>query len=1358
MNTKNLAYVAVALCAWCGTLILTCHPAFGEKIYYPGVSFGEPGSGPGQFKEPVGVAVNDATGLEAGEGDVYVVDSGNDRVERFSSSGVYLGQFNGSGTYEVEGKEEHAAAAPSGAFQEPEQIAVDNCTNQLLGTTCTTAEDPSVGDVYVTDRGHKVVDKFSATGEYLGQLTDAQNCEERELPPCSRSKTIVVPFTNVSNVAVDPSGDVWVYGGESEEYAGAYVQEFSATGAALGWFRTTGGLLRAFAASSHETVYTGSNFLRVGEVAIFEKSPQEPTNDGFEEVRRFGGGVNSLTIAPSTSSFLAGDALTDMGNAIAVYAPITEGGQRPLETFPGETVPKGYEGLSGSDGLAVNASATVYASEHEADRIERFNYVSVPVVKTEPAPESGISETELTLHGSVNPEGEEVKECYFEYGTEAGKYTNSKGESNRIDCGSNEKNPGEGCGQSPSGKNEAVAVCAVLAGIEPAQVRSFRLVVEADSGIVTPASGLTVARPTTTDEAVSEVGSSSATASAQIDSGSLDTCYWVEYGMGTSYGSKTAKSCVGPGEKEKARVELSELRPDTVYHFRFEAANGLGVKAGEDRPFTTFPASGAGPPDGRVYEAVSSVGVGAETNVYVPAGMKGALDELARHGLFTNLPFQASADGDRVAYVGDPPATGGNGSDGVGGGNQYVAGHTSDGGWAQVSVDPSGYGNEYVALSGDLSVGVASSSEKLAEGTPVETGTGTAYHDLYGRSVGWRAAVGSLEPVLGSFEPLMTATPPCPVTEFGADHDNNVNHEPLFRGGNAGTAGVPAFGHIVFEANAALPSTPATVTPRGCSPAAKNENDLYDAVEGQLYLVNVLPNGKAHAGATIGRQGPSPNAYSEPEASNAVSADGSRIYWSAVELANVEGETEERPKALYVRENDTDPEGEHGECGEFLACTVQIDLSALPGTQTGKEEKGGYGKFWTATADGSRVFFTDERRLTSDSAAEPNEPDLYEYDLEAPEGERLSDLSVPTKPEVGAHADVQGLVGTSEDGSYVYFVAGGVLSEGANAEGRAPAPGGSNLYVRHGGVTRFIATLSNEDDDFTHGEGGIDGNWQADPGHRTAQVAVGGQSVVFMSRLPLTGYDNDLDEVRLTEVFVYDATTERLSCASCNPSGEPPVAPALPEFTENGNLSKIWGSFLPASDSLAGYQPRVISEDGDRVFFDSIEPLVPQDENGFLDVYEWERDGTGSCNEAPGCIFLLSGGQSDDNSYLIDASASGDDVFFVSRAQLSKADHGDVDVLYDARVGGVEPPVKVKCSGGGCQGQPSAPPLFATPASATFAGSGNPPSPPEVKKVTKKTVKCKKPRKLSHGRCVKRPKAKRAKRARRASRDRRASS
>jgi hypothetical protein len=155
------------------------------------------------------------------------------------------------------------------------------------------------------------------------------------------------------------------------------------------------------------------------------------------------------------------------------------------------------------------------------------------------------------------------------------------------------------------------------------------------------------------------------------------------------------------------------------------------------------------------------------------------------------------------------------------------------------------------------------------------------------------------------------------------------------------------------------------------------------------------------------------------------------------------------------------------------------------------------------------------------------------------------------------------------------------------------------------------------------------------------------------------------------------------------------------------------------------------------VFFDSVEPLVSGVGNGFLGVYEWEAPGEGSCTPRAaspvtgGCTYLLSG-DSSENSYLIDASANGDNVFFVSRAQLGEANRNGYEELYDARVGGARPPQGARCLGSGCQGEPPAPPVFATPASATFEGPGNP---PPLKPV--KSVKCSKGKRLSHGRCVK---------------------
>ncbi len=1339
MNAHRLIpAVVAALCALAGGLAFASS-AFAEKIYYPGAAFGGPCTstpcGNGQFSEPVGVAVNDASPLlepEAG-GDVYVVDEGDDRVERFSASGVYLGQFNASGTYEVEGKEvKHGAAAPTGAFSSPEQIAVDDSGKSVL-------EDPSVGDVYVTDTGHNVVDKFSATGEYLGQVTAGEVCGYEN--PCE-----VLPFASLGGIAVDSNGNLWV----EEVVPNDSEPSKPNLEINLNVFNDSGQLVKpihvgdnkafgrqGIALESNEGLYMIGFVGRlqrcvVGKVEIPGKVFIEGCTS--ENTGSLSTHATALAVVPPASGELANDALVDEGETIELYAPLTKDEQAPLETFPGQDVPAGFEGLSESYGVAVNASATVYASEHAADNVQTFAYVSAPRVVTE-AP-TGVSETGLTLHGKVSLEGEEVKECFFEYGTEAGKYAS------RV-----------ACEQSPSG--EAAPVSAVLSGLEPAEARSFRLVVVTGAGVEGGGRGLTIRRPVVSGEGISEVGLTSASASAGIDVGGLasSTCYLVEYGTSTAYGEKTPEACLAAGGEEDVpvSVELPTLQADTTYHFRFVANNGLGGgKPGEDFVFTTFPVGSAELPDGRVYELASAGpfgGSGHDVDVYVPgaAGMlERGLDNgeaNAAHGISSERPAMAAADGEAVAYVGDPPATGGNGSVGRGAGNQYVARRSASGGWTQTALNAPGFANEYAGFSSELSVGALKTAEQLTADAPA------GYQELYAR-----ATTGGG----GPFEPLFTATPEGAPGGFGyIDGDDQFQGALGFAGGNAGTSTVPAFSHMLFETSDLLPSTPEA--------SGGGANNVYDSVAGRLYLVNVLPDGEPEANATVGvLEGRTQSGTEGSEASNAISADGSRIYWSAVETVTSGSGSELRPKALYVRENDTKPQSpvEEERCTVPAdACTAQVDE-----VEEGASGPSGGGQFAGASSDGTRAFFTDEKQLTPGSTAAPGAPDLYEYDLQAPEGERLTDLSVPTEP--GTYGDVQGVIGVSEDGSYVYFVADGVLSTGKNAEGGEPAVGQPNLYVRHEGTTTFISTLSSEDGNYTPGGGGLPyvGDWQHDPGHRTAEVSPDGRGVVFMSTLALTHYDNVLDGVPLTEVFVYNTETGRIACASCNPSGEPPVALTVPEYAQK--IANVWGSFVPAGNDIGNgglddYQPRVISEGGSRVFFDSIEPLVPRDSNGYLDVYEWESEGTGSCHTARGCVYLLSGGQDPENSYFLDASATGDDVFFVSRAQLTKEDSGnDNEVLYDARVDGVEPPVQAGCSGTACQGVPPAPPIFATPASVTFDGVGNYPPEPltsgVVKKHTVKTTKCKRSAEKKHGKCVKGKRSKKASRAKRATRAKRA--
>jgi hypothetical protein len=155
-----------------------------------------------------------------------------------------------------------------------------------------------------------------------------------------------------------------------------------------------------------------------------------------------------------------------------------------------------------------------------------------------------------------------------------------------------------------------------------------------------------------------------------------------------------------------------------------------------------------------------------------------------------------------------------------------------------------------------------------------------------------------------------------------------------------------------------------------------------------------------------------------------------------------------------------------------------------------------------------------------------------------------------------------------------------------------------------------------------------------------------------------------------------------------------------------------------------------LTEDGNRLFFQSYDALLPSDSNGAQDVYEWQRaDGPKTCEQvgaqlyvpsAEGCISLISSGQSPEDSEVIEASKGAGDVFFATNSSLLPQDRGLYDV-YDARVGGGYPPPPLPppaCEGEACQGVP-APPNDPTPASSAFEGAGNVVEKPAKKKAKK---------------------------------------
>jgi hypothetical protein len=493
-------------------------------------------------------------------------------------------------------------------------------------------------------------------------------------------------------------------------------------------------------------------------------------------------------------------------------------------------------------------------------------------------------------------------------------------------------------------------------------------------------------------------------------------------------------------------------------------------------------------------------------------------------------------------------------------------------------------------------------------------------------------------------------------------------------------AATPDLSHVILESQQAL-TNEASLT--------EAENAVYEWGAGTLRLVAT--------GATIGGGGGT-------DLRHAVSDDGSRIVF-------------EQGEHLYQRNMTGDT-------------TVQIDT-----VEAGARGGRGVPRFQAASGDGSTVFFTDASRLTIDSTAlgSLELPDLYEFNANT---DKLTDLTVD--PNQGEHANVIGLLqGVSEDGTYVYFVADGALAPGAaqgHCQGEESPLNACNLYVRHDGVTTFIAALS-YDDLFT-----ADGRIE----HLdlvSARISPDGRWFAFMSNRSLTGYDNrDANSgERDEEVFLYNtsesAGEKRLRCVSCNPTGARPVGmyenKALigPLLDRLGRWHERWlAAAIPGWTRLntgeaSLYQSRYLS-DGGRLFFNSVDALVPQDVNGTTDVYEFEPEGQGDCapssvrfNEAiGGCIALISSAGSAEESVFVDASESGDDAFFLTAAKLRPEDFDASLDLYDARVcTQASPCLPVPqaspppcATGESCKPAPlPQPPIFGAPSSATFSGAGN---------------------------------------------------
>ena len=551
--------------------------------------------------------------------------------------------------------------------------------------------------------------------------------------------------------------------------------------------------------------------------------------------------------------------------------------------------------------------------------------------------------------------------------------------------------------------------------------------------------------------------------------------------------------------------------------------------------------------------------------------------------------------------------------------------------------------------------------------------------------------------------------------------------------------GSPDFSHIVFRENRENAFL--------LREAVGSDSNLYDLATGDtggtptLRLVGLNNKGKVLVSGcpvVLGAAGGRDSSY------NSVADDGEELFFTAgvkepecrdqlfVRIGGV--------KTLEVSKLASE-QGEHG-CVE-VPCTGA--------------EKRAPAEFQGANEAGSRVFFTTGEPLVGGDA--DISTNLYMANIGCPAGGECepakkvvtSLVEVSKAVVAGEAAEVKGVVAVAPDGSHVYFVARGMLSNDANAEGELPLKGADNLYAYNSaseGSPVFIGDLCSGPEksgvvEDTHCPPGLTGNegerdndtdlWLID--EPEAQTNGNGDFFVFSSYGRLLRNDTDAAK----DVYRYDVETGSLVRVSVGEAG----------YDANGNNDACGEESCDASISdnqehgevykQRDLNSRAMSEDGSTIIFKTADELSQTAVNGLSNVYEW-REVPGS---SQGSVSLVSSGSASEGVEEAVMSETGDDIFFKTSQGLLPQDTDGQSDIYDARVGGGFPssaaPVQ-PCSGDACQGPLTNPAPLLVPGSVSQAPEGN--LPPLVKKTIvakaekakakpKKKVKSKK--KKGHG-------------------------
>ena len=191
--------------------------------------FGTCGTNPGQFNMPTGIAIDQS-------GNVWVTDYGLDAVQKFSSSGSYISGF---------GCCAFGSSTGNGEFNEADGVAVD-----------------SSGNLWVTDKDNNRIQKFNTSGTWLMTIGGDKGDGSHTCTQCS-STTSCTCYSGTGNgqftypegnVVIDSGGNIWAYDGGNSR-----VQEFNSSGSWLQTVNTGAGFQNGFALDASGNIWASSD-------------------------------------------------------------------------------------------------------------------------------------------------------------------------------------------------------------------------------------------------------------------------------------------------------------------------------------------------------------------------------------------------------------------------------------------------------------------------------------------------------------------------------------------------------------------------------------------------------------------------------------------------------------------------------------------------------------------------------------------------------------------------------------------------------------------------------------------------------------------------------------------------------------------------------------------------------------------------------------------------------------------------------------------------------------------------------------------------------------------------------------------